>query len=143
VELIQTISQAVIALSLLTLAIVLCLLLRALYRGIRRLTSLLEEWQQQLRPLIGEVSETVRRANRVADRALDEVEGFTDSVSGIRQRTSRLTALVEILEEQLENSAVRLVSLVGGLASFMRRGKRAQKTRPARLPRTEQEQEDE
>lgn len=131
------ISLVVIALSTLVLAGFILAILFGMLKGVRRVVRLLEEFRGEFGPLADEVRVTVRQANEVAGRAVEEVEGFTHTVSGVRKRTERLGALVEVLEEDLEKATVRMISLVGavaGLAGKVRRrkGRKAGKDREDR-----------
>ena len=125
------ISLVVIALSTLVLAGFTLALLFGLLQGVRQGVRLLEDFRSEFGPLADEIRTTVRHANEVAGRAVDEVEGFTDSVSGVRRRTERLGALIEILEEDLEKTTVKLVSLVGAVTGLARkvRGRRDRRER--------------
>ncbi|MFO7769203.1 MAG: hypothetical protein R6W82_09670 [bacterium] len=112
------ISLVVIALSTLVLAGFILALLLGLLQGVRQGVRLLQEFREEFGPLAEEMRITLGHANEVAGRAAEEVEGFTETVSGVRRRTERLGALVEVLEEDLEKATVKMVSLVGAVAGL-------------------------
>lgn len=128
-ETVQTVSLAVIAVSTLVLAVFVLALLFGIYMGVRRVNGILQDVRDAFGPLAEEMKQTAQHANEVAERLLDEADGFTDSVGGVRRRAERLGALVEVLEEDLENATVKLLAVLGGLAGMMGRAGRTRESR--------------
>jgi hypothetical protein len=90
-----------------------------LYQVMRTVTALIKDFREQFQPLADEVKELAGRATEVADDALDQAEGFIETVAGVRERAERMGLLAEVLEEDLERVTIRIFSAFSGMARFI------------------------
>jgi uncharacterized protein YoxC len=116
----QEISVAVIAFCMLLITIGIVAILLTLWRAVKALKDLLEEFRNEFRPLATRIGETVERARQVTEGTLEQVEGFNASMASVRDKADRLGVLFDVLEEDLEKATLRLFSLVSGLGRFLR-----------------------
>ncbi len=116
----QEISIAVIALCMLLITTGLVAILFLLWRAMKALKDLLEQFRREFQPLAVRIGETVERARLVAEGTLDEMQELNTSLSSVRDRARRLGVLFEVLEEDLERATLRLFSLFTGLGRFIR-----------------------
>lgn len=116
----QEISVAIIAFCMLLITIGIVAILLTLWRAVKALKDLLEEFRNEFKPLAGRIGETVERARQVTEGTLDQVEGFNNSMASVRDKADRLGVLFDVLEEDLEKATLRIFSLVSGLGRFLR-----------------------
>ena len=114
------ISLVVIALCTLFLTTGTMAVIYGAWRAVRSLGKLLKEFKEEFQPLALRIEETVEHARQVAEGALDQAEGFADSVAGVRERAERMGAIFEVLEEDLERATLRLFGLMSGVGRFLR-----------------------
>lgn len=114
------ISLVVIAVCTLLLTLVPLLIAWKLYQLVRTVTKIVKKFQVEFQPLAEEIKDLAFHATEVAEGALDEVEGFTEAVSGVRQRAERMGLLAEVLEEDLEKATLKIFSLFTGFTKFIK-----------------------
>jgi hypothetical protein len=119
------------------------MLLLTVRQGVTRLNSVLEQFAADTKPLIGKATEVVSDAREVVAMLRTDVERVTDAAGEISEqllaaadatarRVDDVNAVLDVLQEELEDTAIATVAAVRGVRVGARTVAAAKQRRPNR-----------